>query len=109
MGRALFGIGMVGKDGLNVTPGRFVARAAFSYVVYLFLNIAFLIPLFISAGILFISSRNQSLADYVFGTQMVDSTKDDIYVDISDYLERKNSGKKASIENKDFELDNHGF
>lgn len=109
VGRSIFKIGMIGKDAFNVSTKRFLLRALFSYVVYLILDIAFLIPLFISAGMLFLSNRNQSLADYVLGTYMVDVTNDDIYLDINDYLDRKNLSKKASIENKSFELDNHGL
>ena len=109
IGRSLFKIGMVGKDGLNVKTSRFVLRALFSYVAYVILDIAFLAPLFISSWMLFMSKRNQSLSDYVFANYLVDTSKDDIYLDVSDYLERKKIGKKASIENKDFELDNHGL
>ena len=109
IGRSLFKIGMVGRNGLNVSSRRFMARSLFSFVAYVILDIAFLAPLLISVGMLFLSNKNQTMADYISGTYMVDIAKDDIYLDLSDYLERKKSSKKASIENKDFELDNHGL
>ena len=109
IGRSIFKIGMIGKDAFNVSSKRFLLKALFCYVAYIILDIAFLIPLFISAGMLFLSNRNQSLSDYVLGTYMVDVTNDDVYLDINDYLDRKNLSKKASIENKSFELDNHGL
>lgn len=109
VGMSIFKIGMVGRDAFNVSKKRFLLKALFCYFAYVILDIAFLVPLFISAGMLFLSNRNQSLSDYVIGTYMVDVTDDEIYLDINDYLDRKKLSEEASIENKSFELDNHGL
>lgn len=109
LGRALFHIGMIGVDALTPKAGKFVGRCVFTYFVYLLLSfVSFLIPIVISVGMMFMSKRNQDLADYVFNLYMVDASKRDVYMDFDDYLDHQQARESASIENANFKIDNHG-
>ena len=105
LGRAIFKVGLVGLDALNIRWKKFVLRQLFAYVFLVLLDFfAFLIPLIISIFMVLFSKQNQGLVDYVFGIHQVDITVDDIYFDYGDYEIRKGLRKVASIENNDFKI-----
>ena len=109
LGRALFHIGMIGADALTPKAGKFIGRFFFVYVVYLLLSfVSFLLPIVLSTGMMFLSRRNQDLADYVFNLYMVDASKKGVYLNFDDFMAAEQARQSASLENSNFKIDNHG-
>ncbi len=106
IGMAIFKIGLVGKNGLSLKALPYLGRVVFDYFVFIWLSfVSFLIPWGISFTMLLFSKRCQSLDDYVLNQYKVDISRDDIYLDYGDYKSHKENRDKASIENKDFEIE----
>ena len=107
LGMYVFKIALVGKDGLSLRIGPYVGRFFFEYFVFIIFGFAsFLISWAISFTMLLTSKRKQSLTDYVLNQYKVDVSKSDVYIDFYDYTHSKEASKLASLENKDFNIDN---
>lgn len=104
-GRWVFRIGLVSKNAINVTWGKFTLRFLFVYGVYFIVSFfSFLIPVFVSFAMQMFSKRGQNLVDYVFNQYMVDISKDEIYFNAGDYILRKDLKKESKIDNKNLKL-----
>ncbi len=105
IGMKLSNIGLISVWADNVTTGKYVGRFFFELGVFFFLNFfSFLIPTFVSIGMVIFTKSNSSLVNYVFNDYCVDITNQKIYYDA---LERSESSIKLqdmSIENKDLRL-----
>lgn len=107
IGKKVFKISLVSVKALNVTPGIFVLREVFCFFVYIVLGIfGFLLPEFVSLGMLLFSTRKQDLTDYVFNQYHVDSSNQDVYLNLGEYYARMGDKEKAKLENKDFDITN---
>lgn len=107
LGMYLLKIALVGKDGLSLRSGPYVGRFFFDYFVFIILSFAsFLITWAISIGMLLLSLKKQSLDDYLLNQYKVDVTNSDVYIDYYEYMHSKQTRKEASLENKDFNIDN---
>lgn len=105
LGRAIFRIGIVTRHALVPSRGKYALRWLFEYGFLVLLDFfAFLIPLFVSTGMLFLSENQQNLPDYLFGHYQVDITDDDVYSDPSEYANRKGVHDRSLLEDKDFEI-----
>lgn len=107
LGMKAFKISLVSVKAVNVTKGSYVGRYFFLLFVYIVLGFfSFLLPEFVSLGMLFFSSRHQDLADYVFNHYQVDSSNQEVYLDLADYHLHMQEKSKAILENKDLDLTN---
>lgn len=90
-GRRTFGmilnhVGYISLNGFSPTLLRFTLHFLFQlFFVILASCFAFLIPLFISVTMLFLSKKHQGLTDYVIGCFMVRNDEDYIFKDYLDY------------------------
>lgn len=104
-GRCVFKIGLIAKNALNVTWGKFVLRFIFVYFVYFIVSfVSLLIPIFVSFSMQFFSKRGQNLVDYVLNQYMVDITTEEIYLNYGDYVSRKDLKNNAKLENNRLKL-----
>ena len=107
LGRKVFSIGLIDVNALNIKASKYLGRVAFIVIVmYVIGFFSFLLPLFVSLGMMFISKRHQDLVDYVFNTYVVDIKKDEIYLDQLDFLDKTNKDKKVKLEDKDLTITN---
>ena len=107
LGRKVFSIGLIDVNALNIKTSKYLGRVAFIVIVmYVIGFFSFLLPLFVSLGMMFISKRHQDLVDYVFNTYVVDIKKDEIYLDQLDFLDKTNKDKKVKLEDKDLTITN---
>ena len=105
IGMKLLKFGIITVKAVNQTLGIYTLRAVFMFFVFLPINfVSFLIPTFISLGMMFISKTNSSLTNYVFNDYMVDLTSQEIYLNDLERIEAQEALKKMSIQNKDFSL-----
>lgn len=105
IGMKMFKIALIGVDGMNVKLDRYLCRCLFTLSIMYFLDFfSFLIPLFISLGMMYISKTNQNLTDYVFNQYYIDCKDDDIYLDQGEYFSKKENLKEISLTNKDISL-----
>lgn len=105
LGKKLLKLSLIASNALNVSAPKYLLRFLFIFLVYYVLDFfSFLLPLFISLGMLFFSKRKESLIDYLFSQYVIDSSVDTIYLDYGDYLSAKRAKEEASIENNDFLL-----
>ena len=105
LGKKVFSLGFVTRKGFSPSKKATFLRFLFLYFIYLILDFfSFLLVFVVSCTMLFLSRRNENLADYVLGMTLIDCSEDDIYLDMGDYLNAKTKAKSASIENRDFEL-----
>ena len=74
-------------------------------VMYFVSFVSFLLPVFVSIGMMYFTKTNQNLSEYVFNVYLVDSKDDEIYFDYLDYQDKKESSKKVSVEHKDLRLE----
>lgn len=103
IGRKIFKLSLVNSHALSVSGTAYGARCAFIFFGLCFLGaVSFLLPFFVSIGMLFFSSTSQDLTDYVTGQYWVDSSKKDVYRDLGDYLQKKDCKNSATIENSNF-------
>jgi uncharacterized RDD family membrane protein YckC len=103
IGRRIFKLSLLNSHALSVSGVAYGARCAFVFFGLCLLGaVSFLLPFFVSAGMLFWSSTSQDLTDYVVGQYWVDSSKKDVYRDLGDYLQKKDCKNSATIENSNF-------
>lgn len=99
-------IGYVTGEGLSPSPGKAVLHAVFVYFVMLLLSfVSFLLPLFVSFGMMMLGKKKQNLDEYLFNWTPVDDKDQEIYLDYADFWAHEKAKKEASIENKDFQID----
>ncbi len=107
LGKKLFKISLLSVKAVNVKTSSFVGRYFFVLFVYVILGFfSFLIPEFVSLGMLLFSSRRQDLVDYVLNQYNVDSSDHEVYLDMADYHLHMQSKEKATLENKSLDLTN---
>ncbi len=107
IGMKIFKIGFIGVNALNVSVQRYSSRYVFTILVMYILDIfAFLIPLFVSLGMMYFSKREQNLIDYLFNTYVVDTTNDEIYLNYGEYLDKTNFERSIKLEDKDLKIGN---
>lgn len=107
VGMFIFKISLIGDDALNVTGKRLVARELLSFFILFCLScFTFGIPILVSLTMMHLSRNSQSFLDYMTGTYVVDSSKQDVYLDYSEYEARCAGRKEASLENKGMRLTN---
>ncbi|MCI7065555.1 MAG: RDD family protein [Bacilli bacterium] len=105
IGMYLFKISLVGGDALNVRGKTLVFRNALLLLIGYWLTIfTFGIPWLVSLTMMTFSKTGQDFFDYMSGTYVVSTKDKDIYLDYAEYLARTEESKKASIENRDFEM-----
>jgi uncharacterized RDD family membrane protein YckC len=105
LGMKIFKLSYVELNAMNIKTGKFVGRFFFSFFIMFLLDLAsFLIPGVVSAGMMFLSKTGQNLTDYVFNDYMVDSSNEDVYLDYSEYLQKKDRRKQTTLENRDLTL-----
>ena len=103
IGMKLSKIGLLDIHALTPKKLSFILRTLFNLLVFVYLNIvAFLIPSFISIGMMFLTKTNQSLTNYIFNDYFVDTSNQHIYLDEGERQFSKSNLEKVSIENKDF-------
>lgn len=106
LGMKVFKISYVQLDGFNIKTSKYLFKSLFDLIVMYFVSfVSFLLPVFVSIGMMYFTKTNQNLSEYVFNVYLVDSKDDEIYFDYLDYQDKKESSKKASIENKDLRLE----
>ena len=98
-------IGIININAVNETFGKYTLRFLFMFFVFLPLNfVSFLIPTFVSLGMMYFTKTNSSLVNYVFNDYIIDVESQDIYLDDLERIEAQNSLKQASLQNRDFKL-----
>ena len=103
IGMKLSRIGLLDIHALTVKNSAFILRTLFNLAVFLYINIvAFLLPTFVSVGMMYLSKTNQSLTNYIFNDYFVDCSNQHIYIDEGERQSAKDKLEKVSIENKDF-------
>ena len=108
-GRKIFGLGYLTRKAVSPSRGNFIGRSVVEFFLFVPLGIgAFLIPLIVSATMLFLSENRQDLPDYIFGHYLVDARQDDIYSDPSQYRHGRQLHERSLLEDKDFQIEqNH--
>ena len=105
IGMYLFKISLVGGDALNVRGKILLFRNVLLLLIGYWLTIfTFGIPWLVSLTMMTFSKTGQDFFDYMSGTYVVSTKDKDIYLDYAEYLARIEESKKASIENRDFEM-----
>ena len=105
IGMYLFKISLVGGDALNVRGNTLLFRNVLFLLIGYWLTIfTFGIPWLVSLTMMTFSKTGQDFFDYMSGTYVVSTKDKDIYLDYAEYLARTEESKKASIENRDFEM-----
>ena len=80
VGKALYGVGLVNKDCLNLSGKQFAIRfVIFYFAIYLLSIVTLGIPMIISFTLRAFSKRNQGFADYMLNFTEIDMTKSTIY------------------------------
>ena len=96
-------IGLLDVHALTVKKSSFILRTLFDLLVFVYVNIvSFMIPSFISIGMMYLTKTNQSLTNYIFNDYFVDCSNQHIYLDEGERQFAKSNLEKVSIENKDF-------
>ena len=105
IGMYLFKISLVGGDALNVRGKILLFRNVLLLLIgYWLMIFTFGIPWLVSLTMMTFSKTGQDFFDYMSGTYVVSTKDKDIYLDYAEYLARTEESKKASIENRDFEM-----
>ena len=105
IGMYLFKISLVGGGALNVRGKILLFRNVLLLLIGYWLTIfTFGIPWLVSLTMMTFSKTGQDFFDYMSGTYVVSTKDKDIYLDYAEYLARTEESKKASIENRDFEM-----
>ena len=103
IGMKLSRIGLLDIHALTVKNSAFILRTLFNLLVFVYINIfSFLVPTFVSVGMMYLTKTNQSLTNYVFNDYFVDCSNQHIYLDEGERQTSKDKLEKVSIENKDF-------
>lgn len=107
IGKRIFSIGLINGNALNITNSKYILRFLFIlFIMFILSFFSFLLPIFVSIGMMLISKRQQDLVDYIFNNYVVDIKDSEIYLDYLEYLDKNNIDKKLSIETKDLNLKN---
>lgn len=107
IGKRIFSIGLIDGNALNITNSKYILRFLFIlFIIFILSFFSFLLPIFVSIGMMLISKRQQDLVDYIFNNYVVDIKDSEIYLDYLEYLDKNNIDKKLSIETKDLNLKN---
>ena len=105
VGMKLEKVGIITVTAENARAGKYVLRFLFMFFVFVPINfVSFLIPSFVSMGMMYMTKTNSSLANYVFNDYMVDVTNQKIYYSALEREEVQNKLKEISIENRDLRL-----
>ena len=105
IGMKLEKIALINVRAVNIPAWTYVLRFLFMLVIFIFLDfVAFLIPAFVSMGMMYGTKTNSSLVNYVFNDYMVDVTNQDIYLDEGEREFKEEERKKISLENRDLTL-----
>lgn len=105
IGMKLEKFGIITLKAENESAGKYVGRFFFMYFIFLPINfVSFLIPSFVSIGMMYFTKSNSSLVNYVFNDYMVDVTNQKIYFSALEREEAEENLKNMSIENKDLYL-----
>lgn len=105
LGMKLARIGLVNIHALTPSFKHYFLRFLFNLFIGLYLNIiSFLIPSFVTIGMMFLTKTNQGLTNYVFNDYFVDVTNQHIYLDEGERQSSKTNLENMSIENKDLLL-----
>ena len=105
IGMYLFKISLVGGDALNVRGKTLLFRNVLLLLIGYWLTIfTFGIPWLVSLTMMTFSKTGQDFFDYMSVTYVFSTKDKDIYLDYAEYLARTEESKKASIENRDFEM-----
>ena len=105
IGMKLLKYGIITVHAVNQGLGIYSLRAVFMFFIFLPINfVSFLIPTFVSLGMMYFTKTNSSLVNYVFNDYMVDLSSQDIYLNDLERIEAQNALKNMSIESKDFTL-----
>ena len=106
LGMKILQIGYVTREGLTPTWGKTCLRTIFLYFIdFLVGFVSFLLPLFVSVGMMLLGKNKQTLDEYLFNWTAVDTKDQEIYLDYADFFQHEQAKKEASIENKNFEID----
>ena len=80
VGKALYGVGLVNKDCLNLSGKQFAIRfVIFYFAIYLLSIVTLGIPMIISFTLMAFSKGRQGFADYMLNFTEIDMTKSTIY------------------------------
>lgn len=80
VGKALYGVGLVNKDCLNLSGKQFAIRfVIFYFAIYLLSIVTLGIPMIISFTLMAFSKDRQGFADYMLNFTEIDMTKSTIY------------------------------
>ncbi len=105
LGMKVTHISLISAEALNVTTGKYWLRSLWLILFgFVLVTVAFLIPLIVSVSMMHLSKRNQDFFDYISNTYVIDSSKQDVYLDYAEYWHRTEGRQAASIENKDFKI-----
>lgn len=105
VGMYLFKISYISVDALNISYKQFFVRFILEFFIgYLLSIFTFGLPLIVSLTMMHLSKAGQDFFDYVTNTYVVDSSKKDVYLDYSEYTQRQDMSKKASIEDNDYKI-----
>lgn len=99
VGMYIFHISVVASDALNPRGKTLLGRMLLQFfVLYLLSLFTVFIPVLASVTMMHLSKRKQSFLDYMTGTYVVDTRKQEIYLDLAEY-ERKR-GMRQDIVSK---------
>lgn len=85
LGKALYKIGVVDKNCLNLKTGTFLARFAISFFIVIVLSLVTLgVPLFISFSMMAFTKERRGFADYMLTLTEIDTTNDKIYFSLEE-------------------------
>ncbi len=103
VGMYLFKISYISVDALNLTIKQYLIRFILEFFIgYLLSILTFGLPLLVSITMMHLSKTGQDFFDYITNTYVVDTAKKDVYLDYSEYTQRQDMSKKASIEDNDY-------
>ena len=106
LGMKLLQIGYVTSEGITPSSGKTCLHALFVYFIdFLVSFVSFLLPLFVSFGMMMLGKHKQTLSEYLWNWTAVDTKDQEVYLDYADFFQHEQARKEASIENKNFEID----
>lgn len=85
LGKALYKVGVVDKDCLNLKTGVFIARFAISFFGIIILSVfTFGMPIIISFSMMAFTKERRGFADYMLSLTEIDITNDKIYFSLEE-------------------------
>lgn len=106
IGKLAYKIGVVGKDCLNISAGKAIARfAIFFFAILLLSLVTFAIPMIISFTMMAFSKKKQSFQDYMLGLYEVDTSNTKIYYDLEEAAIDQLPTNKKAVEFKRVEVE----